>query len=106
MTKIYYWGAAALLAAFLMVPPAVADMDEASAKDPTTKTVVIGGERYRVNDKTVILDLKGHKLSIARLPLPREGSRDDDDPFFVEFESVETRSGPTLVSVQIVETPR
>ena len=106
MKKIYCWGAAVLLAAFLMVPPAAADMDEASAKDPATKTVIIGGERYQVNDKTVIRDLKGHKLSFAGLPLPREGGRDQDDPVFVEFESVDTRDGPALISVQIVERPK
>ncbi len=105
--------ALALLAASILVTAGVAWAEETDKrvgtlveKDLRAGTISIEGKVYQVNDRTVIRDLEGVRITLAQIPVPEAGAKSGAVELVVgEYDAVEDRGKRVLISLDLSEPP-
>jgi hypothetical protein len=76
-------------------------------KDLRAGTISIEGHVYQVNDRTVIRDLEGARITLAQVPVPEAGAKPGAVELVVgKFDAVAARGKLVLVSLDLSEPPR
>ncbi len=69
-----------------------------TAKDLVARTIAIDSRVFRVNERTIIVDLGGRRIGLAQVAA--------SGPLVYEYEAVETGGGLVLMRLQASEMPR
>ena len=80
---------------------------ELGVRNLAASTVEIGGRTYRVNDRSVMVDVEGGRLTLRTLPVPDHDAAPNLRPVVTgRYSAVEVAGGLTLVRLELVEAPR